>query len=53
MHSKGVWCLNHDISTSLGLGHNYPSFPRIYLHSAKVQQCKGAPILPSMGYQYA
>ncbi len=35
MQSMGLWSLNHDIMTSLGLGHT-PNFPKIHPH---LQRC--------------
>ncbi len=46
-----VWGLDHDITKSCAWP--YPHFTRIHLHSGHVQQCKVAPILPSMAYQGA
>jgi hypothetical protein len=48
MQSTGVWSLNHDITTSLGLRHT-PRF--LKLHRRKSVKC--APICPSTAYQGA
>ena len=52
MHSKQVWSLNLDITTSLRL-----RLATIFLNStlqpAQAQQCKGGPICPFTAYQGA
>ncbi len=35
MQSMGLWSLNHDLTTSLGLSHT-PNFPKIHPH---LQRC--------------
>ncbi len=40
MKSTGLWSLNHDITTSLGLSHT-PNFPKIHPH---LQRCISMPI---------
>ncbi len=52
MQSLGVWSLNHDTTTSLGLSYA-PIFLKFTPTHTGITVCKGAPICPSTASQAA
>ncbi len=48
MQSMGLWRLNHDLTTSLGLSH-VPNFAKIHPH---LHRCKGVRLHPCAHPQY-
>ncbi len=48
----GVWSLNRDLSTSLGLSHT-PNLPKINPHLQRCISIKGAPMCSYTAYQGA